>query len=149
MHINILAEEAGLLIRRGGGRPLCLNFPGNGGVCDTVQHLHRVQQFVLLHIDLAQCGVQLHGGLVMDGGGEGQLGLGVVPTLFVLVGQLNGHVFVVAGEAVGGVIEPGGQPGVAVQGLESGLTQQGIPGKGPVINEQVPENAGKNQKAQH
>ena len=85
----------------------------------------------------------------MDGGGKGQLGLSVVAHLFILICQLNGHVFVMAGEAVGGVIEPGGQPGVAVQGLESGLTQQGIPGKGPVINEQVPENAGKNQKAQH
>ena len=149
VHINILAEKAGLLIGLGCGRTLILNFLADGTLRNLLQQGNRVQELILLHEHLAQGGVQLHRGIVPDGGGQGQLGLGVVAGFLVLVGKLNGHVFVMTGEIVGAVIEPGGKPGIAVYGLIPGLAQQGVPGEGPVINEQVPDDAGDNQQQKH
>lgn len=52
-----------------------------------------------------------------------------------------------AGKTVGGVVEPGGHTGIAMGILEPCLSQQGIPGEIPVVDEQVPHDAGEDQYA--
>ena len=49
---DILAVEAGLEIRLGGGGPEGIQLCLDGGVRHLVEHIHRVQELVLLHIGL-------------------------------------------------------------------------------------------------
>ena len=50
---------------------------------------------------------------------------------------------------IGGVVEPGRHLGIAVHVMDPGLTQQGVPGECPVVDEQVPDDACDDQKKQH
>ena len=147
-HADILAVVAGGVVRLGGGGPHGLQFRLDGGVRNVCQHGDGVQQLVLLYVGFAQCRIELLGCTVPDGLGERHLGLGVVAGGLVLVGKLNGHVFILPGEAVGHVIEPGGQAGVAFQVVVSRLLQQDIPGEGPVVYKQIPADAGNYQNYQ-
>ena len=119
---DILAVIALGLVRGGGSGPQGLQLVLHIGFGQAFHKLHRVQQLVLLHEAAAQGGVQLRGGVCLDGFGKGHLGLGKVAVVLILVGQLHGHTFVLIGKFVRGVIKHGGQPGVAVQILIPGLT---------------------------
>ena len=148
MQVNILAEVARLAVGDRGVGPVGIQDGPNFRVRDVVQHVDCVQQLVLLYIGFAQGGVKLSGGGAVDGPRQGVLGFGVVSGGLILVCQLDGYILVMPGEAVGHVITPGGDPGVAVQILEPGLTEQGVPGKVPVVNEQVPEDTADNHNQQ-
>ena len=104
--VDILAVVARLVVADGGVRPLRLDLGLDIRVRDFVQQRDGVQQFVLLHVGLAQGGEQLGAGFGVDGIGQGVLGFRVVVVGLIQVRQLDGHVLVVVGEVVGKVIEP-------------------------------------------
>ena len=148
MDVDILAVEAGGTVRRGSGRAFGGKLSGNGRVCNAVQQPNSVQKLILGHIGLAQDAIGLCGGNRTDSLGQSRFGLGEIAVGPVLAGKLNGHILVMAGEIVGKGIEPGGQPGIAVQIVKSGLTEQRVPGEDPVIVKQIPEDADQNEQSQ-
>ena len=139
---DVLAVEAGGEVGRGGRRAQGVQLGLDGRVGHLVEHVYRVEQLVLLHIGLAQGDVQLAGGTVGDGADQSPLGLGVVAGVLVDLGQVNGHIFVLAGKFIGNIIEPGGRLEVAVLGAAPGLGHQKIPYGFPVVDEDVPDCAG-------
>ena len=76
-------------------------------------------------------------------------GLGIVAVGLILVGQFDGNMFVLGGIIVGQVIVPGGHVVIALGGVIAGTAQQHIPGKFPVIYEQVPADAHQDQDHHH
>ena len=145
-YADILAVKSRLEVRGRGGGTEGFNGCPDSGILDAFQQRHRVHKLVLFHIGFAKGDIQLCGGICVESLGEGNLSLGVVPVGLVLVGKLNGNIFVPPGVLVGQVVEPGGQAGVPVQILIACLRQEHIPGKVPVINKQVPPDAGDDQR---
>ena len=130
-HTDILAVVAGIVVSGGSGGPQSRQLRGDGGVFDVCQQGNRVQQLILLHIGFAQSHVELLGCACLNGLGQGNLRLGVIAGGLILVGKLNGNVFVLAGIVIGKIVEPGGQAAVAFDVVVAGLLQQQIPGKVP------------------
>ena len=147
-HTDILTVVAGIVVGGGSGGPQSRQLGGNGGVFDVRQQRNRVQQLILLHIGFAQSHVELLGCACLNGLGQGNLRLGVIAGGLILVGKLNGNVFVLAGIVIGKIVEPGGQAAVAFDIVVAGLLQQHIPGKVPVVYKQIPSDADDQRKGQ-
>ena len=130
---DILAIVAGFVVRRRGRGPQSLQLAENGGVCNVGHQCLRVQQLVLLHVGFAESHIELLGGSGCNGLGQSDLCFGIVPGRFILIGQLNGHIFVLAGVIIGQVVKPGGQAAVAGNVVVAGLLQQKVPGEVPVV----------------
>ena len=139
---DILAVKAGHEIGGGSRRPQGIQLRLDGGIGHLVQHIHRIQELVLLHVCPAQGHVQLGGGTVGDGTDQGVLGLGVVAGILVDLGQVDGHILVLTGELIGNVIEPGSRFKMAVLGAVARLGHEKIPDRFPVIDEDIPARAG-------
>ena len=138
---DILAVEAGHKIRRGSCGPQSIQLRLDGGVRHLVEHVHRIQELVLLHIGPAQGHIQLGGSSVSDGTDQGVLCLGVVAGILVNLGQVDGHILVLSGKFIGDVIEPGCRFKMAVLGTAACLGHEKIPDRFPVVDEDIPAQA--------
>ena len=148
-NIHIFAVIARSVIRRWSGGTLCLNFGFYFRIGNVFQQVNGVQNLILFHKNRTEGGIQFRRGGRSNGSGQGHLRLGVISGISVLIGKLNGNALLLAGEFVCHIIEKGRQLRIPVQILESGLTEQGVPGELPVIDEQVPHNTGANKEQQN
>ena len=133
MHIQVLIVQAGSRIRRRRSGALPVQGCLYGWVGDVIQHGHRVQQLVLLHICLAQRHVQLRAAAVGNRVGQGILSLGIVADCLKPLGKLNGHILIVSGLLVSKIVEPCGRSVLSVLLPVACLAEQKLQSRPPVI----------------